>query len=160
MRGSFGTVLGCLRACFFEANDALLRKQEPLTPALSRREREKSRLANVAEARHHGGMTRRLLVLAALSVAVPARAEPLCALPEVLRALDTELQRHGIYGTLDDRSVGELTGPEGGTTSCAIRVVVRGYDTNTYGDRPIDRIEVRTYIVSHLRNGLMVRLDR
>ena len=117
-------------------------------------------MAKFVAARHHGGMTRRLLVLAALSVALPAWAEPLCALPEVLRALDTELQRHGIYGVLDDRSVGELTGPEGGTTSCAIRVAVRGYNTNTYGNRPIDRIEVRNYSVSHLRNGLMVRLDR
>ncbi len=103
-----------------------------------------------------------LVALAALCGACtqPVQAEPICALPEVMRALDIELQRHGIYGTMDDRSVGEITGPEGGTTSCAIRVVVRGYDTNTYGNRPIDRIEVRNYSVIHLRNGLMVRLDR
>jgi hypothetical protein len=39
-------------------------------------------------------------------------------------------------------------------------VVVRGYDTSTYGDRPIDRVEVRSYSVTHLRNGLLVRLER
>ena len=87
-------------------------------------------------------------------------AEPVCALPEVLRALDTELQRHGTFGTLDARRVGERTEPEGSSTYCAIPVVVRTYDTNIYGDRPIDRAEVQTYSVEHLRNGLMVRLDR
>lgn len=90
----------------------------------------------------------------------PVRPDGVCALPEVQRALDTELQRHGTYGTLDARSFGELTGPEGGSTSCSVRLVVRGYDTNTYGDRPIDRVEVRSYSVTHLRNGLLVRLVR
>ena len=109
-------------------------------------------------------MTQRLAapVLCALlcgACAAPAPAA-VCALPEVLRALDTELQRHGTYGRLDALSVGELTAPEGGSASCAIRVVVRGYDTAAYGDQPIDRVEVRRYSVVHLRNGLLVRLLR
>ena len=89
---------------------------------------------------------------------VPARAQLTCALPEVLRALDAELQRHGSYGVLDARSVGERTGPGAASASCSIRLVVRGYDTNTYGALPLEHVEIRGYEVIRLRNGLMVQL--
>ncbi len=92
----------------------------------------------------------------ACTMSVPS----VCALPEVLRGLDTELQRHGTYGTPEVGSIAELTGPDGGSASCAVRVAMRGYDTAVYGNRPVAWIEVRNYSVIRLRNGLMVRLDR
>ena len=88
----------------------------------------------------------------------PARAEQVCALPEVLTAVDTELRRRGIGGTLDTRSVGEVTGPDAASASCSVRLVQRFYDTNVAGLRPVDRVEVRGYRVTQLRNGLLVSL--
>jgi hypothetical protein len=63
----------------------------------------------------------------------PVRPDGVCALPEVQRALDTELRHHGIYGTPDTRSFGELTGPEGGSTPGFNRLSQRLCDPTAAG---------------------------
>ena len=99
--------------------------------------------------------------IAVLCAAWPGRvkAAELCALPEVLRALATELQRHGVYGTLDARSVVEVIGQGAARAACSVTVTLRGADTLKFGDRPTIWFEARRYHVTHLRNGLMVGLD-
>ena len=105
---------------------------------------------------------RHMLLLAFLCAACSPLppADLVCARPEVLRALDTELHGQGIYGKLDTRSVGEVTGVGASAASCSIRISVRGYDTNAYGLQPVEHWEVRGYEVLQLRAGLMVRLLR
>ena len=99
--------------------------------------------------------------LATLAVlAAPARAEQICALPEVLRAVESELERRGIYGEIETSAVGEVTGPNAAVASCSVKVLTRTFDTNRYGLAPQYRMDVRGYTVRRLRNGLMVELQR
>ena len=96
--------------------------------------------------------------LAALALPAAGRAEQICALPEVLQTVKSELERRGIYGELETSAVGEVTGPNGAFASCSVKVLTRTLDTNRYGLAPQYRMDVRTYTVRHLRNGLMVEL--
>ena len=103
-----------------------------------------------------------IAAFAAVALAVPAtgRAEHICALPEVLQAVQSELERRGIYGELDASAVGEVTGPNAAAAACSVKVLTRTLDTNRYGLAPQYRMDVRRYTVRRLRNGLMVELQQ
>jgi len=95
---------------------------------------------------------------ALLLVPVAARAEPVCALPEVLHVVADELAARGLYAELDPAGVGERSAPGAAVVLCSVKLLMRYYDTPRFGYAPQYRMEVRGFQVQRRPNSLRVDL--
>jgi hypothetical protein len=83
---------------------------------------------------------------------------PVCALPEVLDVVAAKLQEQGVHGEIDGTSVGERSEPGAPTALCSIKVLLRYYDTDRFGEGTQYRMVVRSYRVRRQPWSFLVTL--
>lgn len=86
------------------------------------------------------------------------RAEPVCALPQVLQVVSDELAARGINAELDPVGVGERSAPGAPIALCSVKLLMRYYDTARFGYAPQYRMEVHGYQVRRWPNSFRVDL--
>ncbi len=99
-----------------------------------------------------------LILAASTAAAMAGEASPICSRPAVLAEIREALREAGRPIVFDPVPVAELSDTSGRLVTCAAQVHVTGYDSERYGQVPLQVPFVVRYALELRRNGIFLRL--